>query len=144
VNGPATWRYPNGINDQGHVQGDISAIGDVRVFYKEGARTDPFIGKVTGADGETSGTRPPDVGWQTKLVCAQKAEAKADPNSREVTGDVDVYDVPGGVGTVIGMLDGGDGQRVQLGSGCKEDHWCNVVWPAGPGGTAWVWGDFLK
>jgi hypothetical protein len=65
-------------------------------------------------------------------------------NSREVTGDVDVYDVPGGVGNVIGMLEGGEGQQVKLGSGCKGDNWCNVVWQAGPGGTAWVWGDFLK
>ncbi len=65
-------------------------------------------------------------------------------NSREVTADVDVYDVPGGVGTVIGMLEGGDGQQVQLGSGCKDDNWCNIVWSAGPGGKAWVWGDFLK
>jgi hypothetical protein len=65
-------------------------------------------------------------------------------NSREVTGDVDVYDVPGGVGSVIGMLEGGEGQTVQLGSGCKDDNWCNIVWPGGPGGKAWVWGDFLK
>ena len=65
-------------------------------------------------------------------------------NSREVTGDVDVYDVPGGVGSVIGMLEGGEGQKVQLGSGCKDDNWCNIVWPGGPGGNAWVWGDFLK
>jgi hypothetical protein len=65
-------------------------------------------------------------------------------NSREVTGDVDVYDVPGGVGNIIGMLEGGNGQRVQLGSGCKGDNWCNIVWQAGPGGKAWVWGDFLK
>jgi hypothetical protein len=65
-------------------------------------------------------------------------------NSKEVTGDVDVYDVPGGVGKVIGMLDGGEGQTVQLGSGCKGDNWCNIVWSGGPGGKAWVWGDFLK
>ena len=65
-------------------------------------------------------------------------------NSKEVTGDVDVYDVPGGVGKVIGMLEGGEGQKVQLGSGCKGDNWCNIVWSGGPGGKAWVWGDFLK
>lgn len=65
-------------------------------------------------------------------------------NSKEVTGDVDVYDVPGGVGKVIGMLEGGEGQKVPLGSGCKGDNWCNIVWSGGPGGKAWVWGDFLK
>jgi hypothetical protein len=66
------------------------------------------------------------------------------PNARTVVGDVDVYDVPGGVGKVIGMLDGGEGQTVQLGSGCRDDNWCNIVWAKGPGGKAWVWGDFLK
>lgn len=73
----------------------------------------------------------------------QQAQAGGS-NSREVTGDVDVYDVPGGVGSVIGMLEGGEGQKVQLGSGCKDDNWCNIVWPGGPDGKAWVWGDFLK
>jgi len=63
-------------------------------------------------------------------------------NSREVTGDVDAYDSPGGAGTVIGMLHGGE--RVSLGSGCRDDNWCNVAFAGGPGGTAWVWGDFLK
>ncbi|MCW2591325.1 MAG: hypothetical protein JWQ86_3752 [Mycobacterium sp.] len=65
-------------------------------------------------------------------------------NSKEVTGDVDVYDVPGGVGKVIGMLEGGEGQKVPLGSGCRGDNWCNIVWSGGPSGKAWVWGDFLK
>ncbi|OBK72238.1 SH3 domain-containing protein [Mycobacterium sp. 1274761.0] len=62
-------------------------------------------------------------------------------NARQVTGDVDVYDSPGGTGAVTGMLRSGD--HVNLGSGCG-DNWCNVAFAAGPGGTAWVWGDFLK
>lgn len=47
------------------------------------------------------------------------------------------------VGTVIGVLQGGEGQRVDLAAGCNDDRWCNIVWPEVPG-TAWVWGDFLK
>ena len=43
---------------------------------------------------------------------------------------------------MIGMLHGGE--RVSLGSGCRDDNWCNVAFAGGPGGTAWVWGDFLK
>ena len=74
----------------------------------------------------------------------QQAPGGGGSNSKEVTGDVDVYDVPGGGGKVIGMLEGGEGQKVQLGSGCKGDNWCNIVWSGGPGGKAWVWGDFLK
>jgi hypothetical protein len=51
-----------------------------------------------------------------------------------VNGDVDVYDVPGGVGTVIGMLR--QGSQVPLGV-CRDDRWCQVT------GVGWVWGDFL-
>jgi hypothetical protein len=54
-----------------------------------------------------------------------------------VTSDVDLYDVPGGVGTVIGMLEGGS--TVPLIT-CREDQWCRV----GAGnGQGWVWGEFL-
>jgi hypothetical protein len=90
------------------------------------------------------GGRPEDYGGGAGSYALDQPAPAAGSNSRKVTGDVDVYDVPGGVGNVIGMLEGGEGQQVKLGSGCKDDNWCNVVWPAGPGGTAWVWGDFLK
>jgi uncharacterized protein YraI len=56
-----------------------------------------------------------------------------------VTGDVDVYDVPGGVGTVIGMLE--QGNNVPLLAECQEG-WCNVQADV-PGGKGWVWGEFL-
>jgi hypothetical protein len=79
------------------------------------------------------------------ILTSKHGPRPATPKTATVTGDVDVYDVPGGVGKVIGMLDGGEGQTVQLGSGCREDKWCNIVFAKGPGGTAWVYGDpFLK
>jgi len=90
------------------------------------------------------GGAPVDYGGGAGSYQLDQQAPAGGSNSREVTADVDVYDVPGGVGTIIGVLDGGEGQRVQLGSGCKADNWCNVVWPGGPGGKAWVWGDFLK
>lgn len=58
--------------------------------------------------------------------------ALAAPTST-VTGDVDVYDVPGGVGTVVGMLSAGQ----QVTKNCRSDNWCEVP------GQGWVWGDFL-
>ena len=51
-----------------------------------------------------------------------------------VTEDVDVYDAPGGGGTVVDTLR--QGQPVPFG-GCNADNWCNVT------GIGWVWGDFL-
>jgi hypothetical protein len=56
-----------------------------------------------------------------------------------VTGDVDVYDVPGGVGTVIGMLV----QGAQVSAECREDRWCAVSGDVPPHGNGWVWGEFL-
>jgi serine/threonine protein kinase len=53
---------------------------------------------------------------------------------------VDIYDVPDGVGNVIGVLH--PGRRVNLVEPCR-DGWCHVVLPEMPGGTGWVWGDFL-
>jgi hypothetical protein len=144
----ATWEHPNGHTRKGDVLATILPDGHMNVlFFQDGKSSVELIGDV-GADGIAKGFRPGAGGesvlWtSTPMACIQKAEAgsNTDPNSREVTGDVDVYDVPGGVGTVIGMLDGGEGQRVQLGSGCRDDSWCNIAWE---GGTAWVWGDFLK
>ena len=55
-----------------------------------------------------------------------------------VTGDVDVYDVPGGEGTVIGMLPEG----AQVSAECRDDRWCAVTGDV-PNGKGWVWGEFL-
>lgn len=57
-----------------------------------------------------------------------------------VTGDVDVYDVPGGGGNVTGILRAGS--QVQF-AGCKPDNWCHVTGNGVPNGDGWVWGDFL-
>jgi hypothetical protein len=50
-----------------------------------------------------------------------------------IISDVDLYDVPGGVGNVIGILR--QGQVLPLYE-CRADDWCRVA-----GG--WVWGSFL-
>ncbi|MDA2892606.1 hypothetical protein PDG61_16925 [Mycolicibacterium sp. BiH015] len=58
-----------------------------------------------------------------------------------VTSDVDVYDIPGGVGTVTGILRGGAAVDLQE---CRADNWCRVTGALVPGGGGWVWGDFLR
>ncbi len=136
--------------DRGNMEGVVTPIGTVTLLYhSETFPDDPvlhFMGTV-GDDGRARGQFDAKLrgDWEitSPLACDAPAAAQAG-NSREVTGDVDAYDAPGGTGTVIGVLQGGEGQRVDLAAGCKEDNWCNVVFPAGPGGTAWVWGDFLK
>jgi hypothetical protein len=68
-----------------------------------------------------------------------------------VRSDVDVYDAPGGNGTVIGILRSGrqvkfageGGLPAGPGQTCKPSDWCHVVVPELPGGSGWVWDDFL-
>jgi hypothetical protein len=49
---------------------------------------------------------------------------------------VDVYDVPGGGGKVIGAL--ADETTVGL-LGCQQDHWCHVTGQNVPNGIGWVY-----
>ena len=58
-----------------------------------------------------------------------------------VTDAVDIYDIPDGVGNIIGVLH--PGRQVSLVEKCR-DGWCHVVLPEMPGGAGWVWGEFLK
>jgi hypothetical protein len=140
----------DGRQDNGKILGGIEPNGFFGLKYTSDTfPNDPpliYRGDVT-PDGGARGTFTAKLNgtWEltTPLKCLTAA-AGAAGNSREVTGDVDAYDSPGGTGTVIGVLQGGEGQRVNLGSGCRDDNWCNVAFPAGPGGTAWVWGDLLK
>ena len=66
------------------------------------------------------------------------ATPAAPKNMATVTGDVDIYDVPGGGGTVIGVLAAGR----KVAAVCQADQWCKVT-DALPGRTGWVWGEFL-
>lgn len=56
-----------------------------------------------------------------------------------VTGDVDVYDAPGGTGKIIGTLR--RGTTVQASGGCKPNDWCQVSGNNVPRGSGWVWGN---
>ncbi len=142
----------DGRQDWGTIEGTIQPNGFVMLVYtSKSFPDDPQLilrGDVT-PDGKASGnfTAKQNGTWEltTPLTCKTPTAgggAQGGGNSRAVTGDVDVYDTPGGAGSVIGMLRGGD--HVNLGSGCRDDNWCNIAFPGGPGGTAWVWGDFLK
>ena len=84
--------------------------------------------------------------WKSNepLKCGISASAPlpadpATPATATVVGeDVDVYDVPGGVGNVVGVL--GVGKQVQLVGTCKPEDWCQVSGNAVPTGKGWVWG----
>jgi len=54
-----------------------------------------------------------------------------------VTSDVDLYDVPGGNGNIIGMLR--KGQVIKVAKPCPSDDWCDLTDPKGS-----AWGSFLQ
>ena len=68
--------------------------------------------------------------------------APAAPPIATVISDVDIYDSPGGNGNKIGILR--SGRQVPLVGSCKPNDWCDVVIPELPGGSGWVWDQFLK
>jgi hypothetical protein len=93
-----------------------------------------------GPDGLVAGTvAGPTINTTYQSTSALRCIPKDAAAQRGITvnvtvnGDVDVYDVPDGVGTVIGML--AKGATVQLVEPCR-DGWCHVQ-------NGWVWGDFL-
>jgi hypothetical protein len=66
------------------------------------------------------------------VITGHAAPAQAD--GAVINGDVDLYDVPGGTGRVIGMLR--QGLQIELVEPCRSDNWCHVQ-------QGWVWGDFV-
>jgi hypothetical protein len=89
-----------------------------------------------GPDGLVAGTvQGPTVNTTYQSTSALRCipEDAAAQRGVTVNGDVDLYDVPDGVGNIIGMLR--QGTTVQLVEPCREG-WCHVQ-------NGWVWGEFL-
>lgn len=91
--------------------------------------------------------KQPDIGLPPKPA-APAAPAEPEPFAPPptpkgtITSDVDVYDKPGGDGTVTGILRGNDSVDFQ---GCIADiNWCHVTGAKVPNGDGWIWGDFLQ
>ena len=148
--GPATGQTDKGGPLTGTISGGIigNGPGINLTFTPEGAgggivlngaiREDDLIATGTQTGGTWSTTGP--------LACLDEAAATPNDGTAKVTGDVDRYDAPGGVGNKYdGWVEGGEGQRVPLIT-CNDENWCNVIAPNfGPDGKAvWVWGGFIE
>lgn len=147
ASGPASSKDTNGEASTGSISGVIKGRKVTLRYLADGAGSYGFFGNVDD-DGIARGLVDPfdgsEIPWSTggPLTCLDKAASpgtSADGRA-DVTGDVDMYDAPGGVGNKLpGFLAGG--QRVELIT-CKDDNWCNVIAPDGKG--VWVWGDFIE
>jgi hypothetical protein len=131
---------------------DMDGLNDLQ--ETRDTRTDPLKADTDG-DGVSDGTERDNK--TDPLVSDKPAAGPAKPppfdyapppgtQQMAVNGDVDVYDVPGGDGNVIGMLDfdeeGKFTRSVNMYS-CTADNWCEITYTTGPNGRGWVWGDFL-
>jgi hypothetical protein len=141
--------------DRGPGIGGIGPTNDAAqadAYRRAGGGGKLLVATCSGLDNETAPAK--GAGGVSPLPAAPPPPPPPPPpvddqpqqNTVAVNGDVDVYDVPGGAGNIIGTLDGPDdgaGDRVPLFQ-CKTDNWCEVGFAAGPKGRGWVWGDFLN
>jgi hypothetical protein len=67
---------------------------------------------------------PPQPESTCGAACQAPAQAAGSPTAT-VTSDVDVYDVPGGGGNVIGILR--QGEVVKVVTACPSDDWCALA-----------------
>lgn len=150
-----------GQSKQGNVSGSVSGRNiNVTATYNGGG-SQRYVGDI-GNDGIGRGiTQNPvasanGIGWHTEFafnclakpapaVVPPREETKPVPDPVDavpapmatISGDVDVYDSPGGGGNVQGMANTGMQVSVLL---CKPDNWCQISFGDE---TGWVWGDFL-
>jgi hypothetical protein len=148
--GPATAKPSKGGNPPttGTITGGIVENGPgINLTYTEkpnsagGIPTYNFVGAIRESDMIATG-KEGEHPWSTlgPLACLQ---AKPSGNHMvNLTGDVDIYDKPGGVGNKLpGFAEGGpDSPQVNL-IECQKDNWCQIVVPDGR--SVWVWGDFV-
>lgn len=115
--GPSKGKYTGTVDPAGNVNGTTRDVG------QPGSST-----KWNSAIRLVCVAAPPDV-------APEPAPAPKSPTAT-VTGDVDVYDEPGGDGNVIGVLQ--RGTVVKVLEPCPADDWCTLA------DGRYVFGEFLR
>jgi hypothetical protein len=155
ASGPATSKGTDGLISVGTISGEITGRHiDLTYTQDASGASFRFIGDV-GDDVKGHGTYAGGF-WNTvfPLSCIsapppkpEEQEPPANPGAPSKTAfvttpedynTVDVYDVPGGEGNVIGVVAKDKG--VQVNADCKPDDWCLVRGAAVPDGQGWIWG----
>jgi hypothetical protein len=107
---------------------DLNSEHDVVAIVLGEPNQKPFpIPDITFGGGGPPPSRklePPKSGSSCGAACQAPAQPPGAPTAT-VTSDVDVYDVPGGGGKVIGILRQGD--VVKVITACPSDDWCALA-----------------
>ena len=133
INVVTTWNngsrglYTGEVGDDSHMSGTTTDIGQGDAFGPRVPYRSVFpISCLTTADPKPAEPPPPaNPGAPSKTAFV-------------VDEDVNVYDVPGGNGNIIGILQKDKG--VQVNADCKPQDWCLVRGVAVPTGQGWIWG----
>jgi hypothetical protein len=168
--GPSASAYHGGTRRYGQVSG-MGISGRVIDFTMEWLRNDQvppmgvphkpahFTGRI-GNDGYASGDVPGEgfdgfvLGpWvsTTRFQCTLTSRPLPGHNSHgnpapaaagaTITGDVDIYKSPGGGGKPYDMVRSGTKVTVDT---RQSDNWVKISGDGVPGGSGWVWGDFVS
>jgi hypothetical protein len=155
---------PSGTNPTyGTASGSINGRDiNVHIVWADNKGTADFTGTIGDdgiAHGNSTGTPIPihlwDPGpWDTsagQLNCSNDGPGNQNPAQGTVNATVDLYDVPGGGGNVIGRLDKGD--KVTFDGPCPMNNpnnaqdptngWCKVT-DTTKNLTGAVWGEFIS
>ena len=167
IHGPASYTDPGHADVMGDVTGSVSGRKiDFRARWDKGA-PGHYYGTIQD-NGRATGNVEWDGGagyWNTteKFTCSVPTPAPAPapapapppapapepapapapvpaPAATAITADVDVYRQPGGVGEPYGVARAGAKVKVLQ---RHDDNWVQVQGDGIPGGSGWVWGDFV-
>jgi hypothetical protein len=149
LNARVTAKHP-GETKLGTITGGFTNVShvDMTVNYDNG-QSQRYIGDVDFNDNrKLAGQTASGVFWRTQfpIMCGEVVP-QANPGAPSKTGfittppeydEVDVYDVPDGVGKVVGTVAKDKG--VQVNADCQPDTWCLIRGVAVPTGQGWIWG----
>ena len=138
--GGSNAEYTGNVSDDGYVHD--GATRPVGAFHADGTNQADWnsLAPLKCMDAAPPAAVQPPV--EEKPVTPPVEDKPATPAAKtvKVSGDVEIYDVPGGDGKVIGTLRK-DTQVEVLER--KPDNWDHVASASMPGGSGWVWGDFI-
>jgi hypothetical protein len=155
ANGTSAHGTATAMGDKGGSMTGIIAGGIVEngprlhlTFTPDSGGSYVFTGYIREDTLIATGTQGPGT-WSTvgPLACLQAGPGPDPPDLGgdhmfQLSGDVDMYDKPGGNGNKLGVADGKpDGPQVNL-IGCQSDNWCQIAVPP-DNQFVWVWGGFV-
>ncbi len=143
--GPGIWSNSAKTWD-GAVSAHITGANSLSINYTDSQVSWDLIGTIDSqgiATGNVTSIPGATFRSDQAFECNVTGEAAATPTgpgTATVTSDVDIYQVPDGVGTPLPGVFLNAGDKYTLVEPCR-DNWCHLAIPSAPGGTGWAYQD---